>query len=190
MNILVDQLPEAIRIKGKDCQINSDFRTGIEIMVAFEDQELTPNEKSLIMVDRLYVEPPPDLDEAILKAVRFLDGNPDEPPEPSDHPGMRLYSFTKDARLIYAAFKQTHGIDLQKEDLHWWQFLALFMDLGADTAFSNLINLRRRVKTGSASKEERQAARDMGSMFEIPDEDTRTLEEKIAADKFMRLLKG
>lgn len=190
MNILLDSLPEAIRIQGKDYEINSDYRTGIQIMIAFEDQDLTPNEKALVMINRLYVERPQDLNEAITKAIRFLDGNPDEPDEPGNNPGMRLYSFTKDARLIYAAFKQTHGVDLQKEDLHWWQFLALFMDLGADTAFSNLINLRRKVKTGKASKEERQTANEMGSMFEVPDDDTRTLDQKVAADKFMRLLKG
>lgn len=190
MNILVDSLPDSIRINGEDYPVDTDFRTGIEIITAFEDPDLSDNEKAMVLIGRLYKEKPQDLQEAISKGVKFLDGGEDQSDSPSSHQGMRLYSFTKDARIIYAAFRQTHGIDLQTERLHWWQFLALFMDLGAETTFSNLVNLRRKVKTGKATKEERKAAREMGDMFEIPDTDTRTLEEKIAADKFMRLLKG
>ncbi len=190
MNILVDSLPDSIRINGIDYPVDTDFRTGIEIITAFEDPDLSDIEKSLVLIGRLYKETPQDLQQAVTKGVKFLDGGEEPTDSPSNHQGMRLYSFTKDARIIYAAFRQTHGIDLQKERMHWWQFLALFMDLGSDTTFSNLVNLRRKVKTGKASKEERQAAREMGDMFTIPDADTRTLEEKIAADKFMRLLKG
>jgi hypothetical protein len=190
VNILVDSLPDSIRINGKDYPVDTDFRTGIEIITAFEDPDLSDSEKAMVLTGRLYKEKPQDIQEAITKGVRFLDGGESPGDSPNDHPGMRLYSFTKDARIIYAAFRQTHGIDLQTERLHWWQFLALFMDLGAETTFSNLVNLRRKVKTGKASKEERKAAREMGDMFEIPDNDTRTLQEKIAADKFMRLLKG
>lgn len=190
MNILVDNLPEAIRIQGKDYQVNTDHRTGIDIMIAFEDPDLTDNEKAAILLDRLYREKPQDLNQAVTKGIKFLDGGETPSQEGSAHPGMRLYSFTKDARLIYAAFRQTHGIDLQNEKLHWWQFLALFMDLGADTTFTNLVGMRKRVKTGKATKEEKKAAREMGDIFEIPDNDTRTLEDKIAAERFMKLLKG
>jgi hypothetical protein len=107
-----------------------------------------------------------------------------------DEPGLRLYSFSKDADFIFAAFRQTHGIDLQKVDLHWWEFLALFMDLGADTTFCQLVNLRKRVKTGKATKEEKQAARDMGDAFDIPEADTRTLDEKEAEAEFLKLVQG
>ena len=99
---------------------------------------------------------------------------------------MRLYSFSKDAPLIYSAFRQTHGVDLEREDLHWWKFIALFMDLSGDTAFGNLINLRRRIKTGKATKEERQAAREIGDLLEVPEVDMRTIEEREAEEAFMQ----
>lgn len=171
MNILLDDLPEAIEVNGAEYAVNSDFRTGLACILDMESSELTDEEKCILLLKRIYGETIPDDVEVALKlAVKFLDGGK-EPPE-EENPfadNKRLYSFEKDSALIYAAFQQTHGIDLQKVDLHWWQFLALFQDLGADTAFCNMINLRRRVNSGEATKEERQYALKLGDAFEVID---------------------
>lgn len=133
----------------------------------------------------VYVDMPQDIEQAIIKAHLFLNGG--EITE-SDDPPMRLYSFAKDANYIFAAFRQTHGIDLQTTDLHWWKFLALFMDLGSETTFCQLVGLRKRIKTGKATKEERETAREMGEVFDVPDVDDRTLDEKEAEQDFLRKL--
>jgi hypothetical protein len=44
------------------------------------------------------------------------------------------------------------------------------------------------VKTGKATKEERQAAREMGNLFEVPEIDNRSLEEKEQEAEFLRLV--
>lgn len=189
MNILVDALPEAIEIGGRAYAIRSDFRTALRILMAFEDNELANLEKQLVLLENLYRERPDNLPQAFAAGVRFLnmgDAGQDEEVEP----GARVYSFSKDANLIFAAFRQTHGIDLATADLHWWTFLALFMDLGSETAFCNLVALRRRVKTGKATKEEWQTARAMGQVFDLPEVDTRSLTEREAEAEFMRLLNG
>jgi predicted membrane GTPase involved in stress response len=72
--------------------------------------------------------------------------------------------------------------------MHWWKFLALFMDLGSETTFCNLVGLRKRVKNGTASKEEKQAAREMGDLFEIPEPDTRTPDERDQEQAFLALV--
>lgn len=133
----------------------------------------------------VYVNMPQDIEQAIIKAHLFLNGG--EITE-SDDPPMRLYSFEKDANYIFAAFRQTHGIDLQTTDLHWWKFLALFMDLGSETTFCQLVSLRKRIKTGKATKEERETAREMGEVFDVPEVDDRTLDEKEAEQDFLRKL--
>lgn len=171
MNILLDDLPEAIEVNGVEYAVNFDFRTGLACILDMESSELTDEEKCILLLKRMYGDViPEDGETAIKLAVKFLDGGK-EPPE-EENPfadNKRLYSFEKDSALIYAAFQQTHGIDLQKVDLHWWQFLALFQDLGADTAFCNMINLRRRVNSGEATKEERQYALKLGDAFEVID---------------------
>lgn len=188
MNILVDDFPDAVEIAGEIIPIDTDFRTAIRIILAFEDPELTIAEKQAVLISNLFLEPPSDLGQAIEVGVRFLNGGVDRDSDSDTGNSLRLYSFEKDSALIFAAFKQTHGIDLETAELHWWKFLALFMDLGAETAFCNLVSLRKRVKTGKATKEERRAAKEMGEAFVLEDIDTRTIEEKEREREFLRLV--
>lgn len=188
MNILTDQLPDAIRVNERIYEVNSDFRDCLRIILAFEDNELVPIEKQMVLVDNLYKEPvaAEDYGEAIRKGVRFLDGGGQADDDEDGESGPRVYSFGKDANLIFAAFQQTHGIDLQNtEYMHWWHFLTLFMDLGENTVFCSLVGLRKRVKTGKATKAERDLSEEMGAIFEVPELDTRSLAEKVIERDFM-----
>jgi len=170
VNILIDELPDAVEIDGVEYPLNTDFQTGILCILDFESRDLTEDEKAILLLKRLYKgDIPSDVNEAVRLGIKFLDGGKESEGENPFADHHRLYSFEKDSALIYAAFQQTHGIDLQKVDLHWWQFLALFQDLGADTGFCNLVNLRRRVNSGEATKEERQYALKLGDAFEVID---------------------
>lgn len=152
--------------------------------MAFEDEALTDYEKRLIMLRNLYKEIPENTTKAMELAGRFMNGgDTDGVAEPAPY---RTYSFKQDARLIFAAFKQTHGVDLDKEDMHWWKFLALFADMGADTTFCGLVALRDRVKSGKATKQEREIARRMGESFEIEEIDDRTIEEREMELEFLQ----
>lgn len=183
MNILTDELPTALRVSNTEYQIDSDFRTCLRIILAFEDNDLTPQEKQIILLSMLFVRVPTDIEQAMKAAHIFLNGGAINE---NEHEGPRLYSFGKDANFIFAAFRQTHGIDLQTTDLHWWKFLALFMDLGSETTFCNLVSLRKRIKSGKASKDEKEAAREMGDMLDVPEIDARSLEEKEIEKDFFR----
>jgi hypothetical protein len=183
VNILTETLPTAVEVDGVAYKINTDFRNAIRVMLAFEDDELTFNEKQMILLGNLYPEVPENVQGALEQGGKFLSGGKTD--EPTDEP-LRLYSFSKDADLIFAAFQQTHRIDLETAKLHWWKFLALFSDLGGDTTFCQLVGLRKRLKTGKATKEEREEARDMEDIIEIPEPDDRTLEEKEKERIFMQ----
>jgi hypothetical protein len=186
-NILIDQLPTAVEIAGQEYEIDTDFKTCIRVILAFEDDTLTLEEKYQVMLTNLFPIIPDDLTKAFEFGIRFLNGG-ESSEEKHEGYSPRVYSFSKDANLIYAAFQQTHRIDLAAtEYLHWWKFLALFMDLGADTVFCNLVSLRKRVKTGKASKEEMKAYRDMND--DLRDPDTRTIDEKERESEFLRLVK-
>ena len=185
MNILTDAPPETVEINTTEYRLNTDFRACLKIIMAFEDNELTPQEKQLILLGNLYSVVPNDLEAALDCANWFLNGGKTNATN-TDEESPRVYSFAKDGNFIYAAFRQTHGIDLATANLHWWTFLALFMDLGQDTTFCQLTALRKRLKTGKASKEERAAAREMGDIIDLPDIDNRTLDEKELESEFLR----
>ena len=190
MNILVDRLPTTIEIDGASYRIDADFRTCLRIIMAFEDSDLTLLEKNLLFYNNLFIDKPEDVKAALEYGVVFLDCGKSEE-ESNTNTGLRVFSWNKDANLIYSAFQQTHGIDLNAvEFMHWWRFVALFMDMGSDTAFCNLVGLRQKVMTGKASKEERQAAREMGQMFVVDQIDDRSIEEIEAEREFMELIRG
>jgi hypothetical protein len=186
MNLLIDELPEAVLVGKKIWKINTDFRDCLRVFLAWEDETLTGYEKTMILLSNLYPVMPDDINGALEQGMKFLNFGRTEVVE-DDNP-MRLYSFAKDASLIFSAFRQTHQIDLVTEKLHFWTFLSLFSDLGSDTAFCQLIGLRKRVKTGTASPEEVKAAEDMGAAFTLEEPDLRTAEEKEQEAEFMRLV--
>jgi len=191
MNLLVEELPIAVEIDGREYPIYTDFRHCLLAIIAFEDTTLTNFERRAILLANLYPKLPHDTVQAIQMAVKFLDGGKSSDSGEEGGSGPRVYSFSKDSDLIFSAFMQTHNIDLvDTEYLHWWKFLALFSDLGSETAFCNLVALRKRVKTGKASKEERQAAHEMGDRFDVPELDMRTLEEREKEAEFLNLFRG
>jgi len=156
MNILTDTLPTSIEIDGRAWEINTDFRDCLRIILALEDDELIEQEKQFVLLSVLYKEIPSNTAQALVQGSRFLNGGK----AVSKVRTYRYYSMDKDAGFVFSAFKQTHDIDLEQiEYLHFWKFLAYFMDLGSNTM----------VKTGKASKEERKLALELGDMFVVPE---------------------
>lgn len=194
MNILTDTLPDTITIGKRKCRIETDFRPCLKTIMACEDDTLTRHEKAQVILTNLFPTNNffSDPESALEKAQWFLDGGRTSA-ESSDtdtaEAPMRLYSFTKDANFIYAAFRQTHGIDLSTIKMHWWVFLALFLDLGSETTFCQLIALRKRIKSGKASKEERAYANEIKDILDLEEPDVRTLSEREAEAEFMDALK-
>lgn len=136
---------------------------------------------------------PENIEAARLQAAKFLNGGKDaaETPE-EDEAGAdvqpRAYSMDKDSRWIFAAFMQTHGINLEAEDLHFWTFLTLFAGLGEDTFFCKLVGLRIRMNNGTATDDDRKWARTLGDIYELKQPDTSTPEELDMKAEFDRLV--
>lgn len=177
-NFLVSQFPTSANVDGIEHELNTDFRASLQTLLAFEDNGLTEEEKTSIMLQNLFLEIPDNVITALDICQWFLNGGTESSETDEVGDGWKLYSFHQDAMLIFAAFRSTHGIDLQKEEMHWWKFLALFMDLGSSTAFCQLVASRKRIHSGNATPEEKKAAREMGALFEIEQIDSRSIREK------------
>ena len=190
MNILTEQLPTAVEIDGITYELDTDFRTCLTIIMAFEDLELTDYEKQMVMLDLLYKEIPEDIKEACRLAVKFLDcGEDPESKGLHDDGAGRLYSFQQDAKYIYSAIKQSHSVDLETIDyLHWWKFCYMFLDLREDCFFHRLVHLRRQKNLRKMTKEEKELYYRIQDIVDLPE--VKTSEELKAANEFMKLLNG
>lgn len=189
MNILTEKLPTTIRVGGREHAINTDYRAGILTMMAFEDPELTIAEKYSVLIKNIYKDPPEDTEQAIHAAVAFLDCYEERAESAQESTGGRVYSFTQDARYIYTAMRQSHGVDLETIDyMHWFKFCYLFQDLSEVCLFSRLLDLRIRRRAGTLTKEESEYCVKIADILDLPeDKDT---ESRAAADTFMDLLEG
>ena len=64
------------------------------------------------------------------------------PPAKTHH--AKSMDFIQDGPLIYAAFMQAYGLDLndQRGKLHWWKFSALLNGLPKDTRLMEVVQIR------------------------------------------------
>ena len=188
MNILYEQFPEAIEIDGVEYPINSDYRTCLRIIKAYESSELTTIEKHIVMLELLYKKQPENKTEAIIKGIKFLncgmDYKADELQE-SEHEA-RIFSFKQDAQYIFTAINKSHRIDISNIDnLHWWKFCYMFSDINEDTMFSRIIDLRNRKKLGKLTKEEKEYYARNKKTLELTD--IYSPEIEMAKEKFLKL---
>ena len=100
------------------------------------------------------------------------------------------FDFEEDADLIYAGFMQQYGIDLQESDMHWWKFMILLENLGADTRLSRIMEYRTiDIASKHLSKEQRKFYQAMQRYYGL---DSRQMPEMTERDKLVEeaLLNG
>lgn len=187
MNALLDGLPTAIEIDENIYEINTDYRTGLKIIMAFEDNELTNIEKQSILLSCLYKNVPSNIVLAIEKGVKFLNCG-QKFCDTVNGEGQRIYSFKYDDRYIFSGVDRVLNGRLSKGDLvHWWEFVMAFMELPEDCMMSKIIYYRTQFSKGRLSKEERKVYFDNRELFELPAELTKE-EEKIYSTFMAKLV--
>lgn len=186
MNALIERLPTVAEINDVEYELDTDFRTSLKIILAFEDVELTTQEKNLIMLRLLYMNNiPQNIEKASELAALFLNCGDTEKEGPTQ--GKRVFSFEKDSQYIYTAINQTYGIDLENVPyLHWWKFCMMFKDLKENCFFTRLCDLRNRKYKGKLTKEEKEYCYKISDIIDLPE--PRTSEEIQAENEFMAKL--
>ena len=176
-NLIVDDLPETVRIDGADYQINWDFRTSVLFEIMMQDDELTDSDKTHEAVHLFYPVIPPDISKAVEKIIWFYKCGRRKnryAAAREEGPQMkRVYSFEYDDDYIYAAFMEQYGIDLNDvEGLHWWKFRALLKGLREDCEFVKIMGYRSVEITGKMSNEQKEFYRRMKELYELPISET------------------
>lgn len=173
MNILLDGLPSSVEIAGTEVEISTGYRTGIYFEQAIDDWKLTSREKldtALALYFPGVVFHPSVKEEAVDKLLWFYRCGREKRPESEGGSGggTKSFSYEHDAGYMYAAFLQAYGIDLTKEDIHWWQFRALFESLPEDTMLVKIIGYRTAEVPPKASSETRQRIERLKRIYALP----------------------
>lgn len=139
-------LPHTLNVCGVDYEIREDFRAILDILSAFDDDELTDAEKTQVMIEILYPIIPPvkHLQEAVDKALWFIDCGMEQ----DDSPKPRTMAWEKDAAIIFPAVNKIAGFEVRRNEvIHWWTFYGWFMEID-DGLFSQVLSIRQKLEKG------------------------------------------
>lgn len=173
MNILIDALPEYVKVDGCDYGIRTDFRISILFELMMQDDALASSKRVRKALELYYPLIPENIVAAVDAVLWFYKCGKEETMQTkriaSRRGQTRVYSFEHDADYIYAAFMTQYGIDLQKvEDLHWWKFRAMFHALTNDNEFVKIMEYRSIEINDSMSKEQKDFYRRMKRIHALP----------------------
>lgn len=168
---LVQDAPVVVECDGKEYPIRTDFRVWIEFeQILFS--AISWQEKAVRMLVLCYTETLPDnLESALGLLFDFYAGHPKGKQLPTEEKGRkRLYGFSEDADMIYAAFLAQYHLDLTQARLHWWKFLALFHSLSEKSKLMQVIRIRA-LDLSRVKGSEKNYYRRMKWLYRLPQEE-------------------
>lgn len=180
-NLLIDELPQKVKIGGTERDINSHFRTAILFEILMDDDTVSDSEKGLRALKLFYPELPKtekEVSDAVQQMLWFYRCGK-EPNEymrqkekkiqETGQTESRIYDFNYDDDYIYAAFIQQYGINLNAiEYMHWWEFRALFKSLTNQTEFVKIMEYRGMEISSDMSDKEKSFYKKMKSVYALP----------------------
>ena len=156
MSFLTAAPPNSVVVGGKSVPITTSFRAGIQFELQALGDQLTPESILSLFYGASWPRP---YDEAIQQAIWFYRLGKPEPERETKADAQsvrRSYDFELDADALYTSFRSTYGIDLLREDLHWWAFRELMIGLPDDTAFKQRVYYRIGSTEGMTVKQKKR----------------------------------
>ena len=147
---MIGVLPKSLTVGNKEYEIRTDFRVILRIYEAFEDSELTENDKAEVCVRCLYPDyneiPFEDMQEAVDKAYWFVGGGDMPHSKPEE---IKMLDWKQDESILVPAVSRAAGVPDIREcaHIHWWTFLGLFGEIG-EGLFSTVMNIRQKKAKG------------------------------------------
>lgn len=178
--LLNPELPKTVTVGGREIPVNWGFRTGMRMDCMRFDKRKTDAENLADMVNAFYINPSQALSSGPQAAVDamlvFFSRGSYKPPEKDakSHEGSkgqtaRAYDFAQDADIILGDFFSNYGMMLNRiddEDLHWWEFMAMFSGLPEKSTIRTYMHYRTCNLSG-LSKNEQKRIRKIRSRIRI-----------------------
>lgn len=150
-------LPKTLNVGGTEYKIRSDYRDIFRIISAFNDPELTDQEKAYVCMAQVFVDfekiPKEHYKAAYDAAVSFIECHIRE-----DKPSPKIINWEKDEQLIFPAINKVAGFEVRGVPyLHWWTFLGYFQGIDKDDTWGFILVIRqKRAKHKKLEKNEQE----------------------------------
>lgn len=152
-------LPVSLCVAGEQLDIDADYRTAIQILIAFGDPDASTAEQTRFMVETLYRHPEEirDLEEAVKQAGWFL--NCGQPEDNMAIPHSKVYDWEQDEQIMLSAVNHVAGQEVRSLPfLHFWTFMGYLNEIG-DCLFTQVIGIRQKINNGEKLEKHERAFR-------------------------------
>lgn len=186
---MIGELPEYLVVGAVDYTIRSDYRNILQIFEAFQDPELSQEEKWIVAIYLMFedflcaddvfevVENGFDIEEAVKQIVWFISAGK----EPGDKNELPVYDWLQDEQMIFSAVNKVAGRETRSEDyIHWWTFLGWFNGIG-EGDFSFVVGIRN--KLNKKKKLEKYEQEYLNSHKEVVELKKRMSKEELEREK-------
>lgn len=171
------ELPTSLTIGGVGYSIRSDFRDVLHVLSVLSSSKYNEQEKAMatiIIMFPAWKEIPQELyGEALEQVSHFIDAGISK----SGKESPATMDWDKDAPIIIPAVNRVLGKEIRAlEYLHWWTFVAAYMEIG-NSLFSSVVSIRKKRLDGEKlDDEEKKFLRENRELIELKQE--RSEEEK------------
>lgn len=186
MNLLIDEVPTSVMIDGTEFEINSDFRISILFELMINDNELSERERLEQALLLYYPIIPENIEEAIKQIMWFyscgkqaFENNPKKSNGNKSKSTKRIFDYEYDSDVIFSSFLECYGINLQRDNLHWWEFRSLFDNISEETKLYKLLEIRSVNLSKVKDKDKKEYYKKMKELYKLPSEISKDEHEKL-----------
>jgi hypothetical protein len=140
--------PEYVEVNDRKYKINTDFRVAIRCNKIAEDKTIGDFERALGVIYLLFgedgINTPEDYEKLLEMAEKYLLCGKEKIDDKNVTPDM---DFEEDYAYIKTSFRSDYGMNIDKEQIHWWEFMDLMnglsnSELGNCCILNRVRNLR------------------------------------------------
>ena len=193
MNLLIDEVPTTVIIDDVEFEINSDFRISMMFELLINDPELSERERLYQALILYYPIIPSNLEAAVDKIMWFYKCGKEEQEENNNtnkssgkKTVKKIYDYEHDSEIIFASFMKSYNINLQRDNLHWWEFKSLFDNIDEDSKLYKIMEIRSVNLSQVKDKDKKNYYKKMKDLYKLPDNISKSEKEKL--DELGRML--
>lgn len=140
--------PKYVKIGEKKYKINTDFRVAIECQEIALDDSIGDFERALAIIYKLFgddgLDDSNNYEKLLELAQKYLSCGKEIDSQTNEEPDM---DFIQDMPYIKASFRSDYNINLDDEEMHWWEFYNLInglsnSEMGNCCVLNRIRNLR------------------------------------------------
>ena len=140
--------PKYVKIGEKKYKINTDFRVAIECQEIALDDSIGDFERALAIIYKLFgdngLDDSNNYEKLLELAQKYLSCGKEVDSKTNEEPDM---DFIQDMPYIKASFRSDYNINLDDEEMHWWEFYDLInglsnSEMGNCCVLNRIRNLR------------------------------------------------